>query len=86
MKRWIVYADNDSADEDGRMIGMSETYEGALRIYESFKEDVQEYVDDTSFTGDEFVHIARIEKSLLPITVYSKDYKSYHFEWEETER
>jgi hypothetical protein len=82
MKKWIVYADKDSADEDGRMIGMSETYEGALRIYESFKEDVH----DTGFTGDEFVHIARIEKSLLPITVYSKDYKSYHFEWEESER
>lgn len=86
MNKWIVYADNDSTDEDARMVGMSETYEGALRIYESFKEDVKEYVDDTGFTGDEFVHIARIEKSLMPVTVYSKDYKSYHFEWEETER
>lgn len=84
MKKWIVYADRNSCDEESKMIGMSETYEGALRIYESFKEDVQEYVYDTGFTGDEFVHIARIEKSLLPITVYSKDYKSYHFDWEET--
>lgn len=83
MKRWIVYADRDSGDEESKMIGMSETYEGALRIYESFKQEVGEYVDDTGFTGDEFVHIARIEKSLVPVTVYSKDYKSYHFKWDE---
>jgi hypothetical protein len=44
-----------------------------------------EYVDDTGFTGDERVHIARIIHSLLPVTVYSKDYKSYSFEWEEFE-
>lgn len=86
MKKWIVYTDDGSADEDGRIIVMSETYEEALRIYEIFKEDVKEYVGDSSFTGDEFVHIARIEKSLVPVEVYSKDYKSYHFEWEEIER
>lgn len=83
MKKWIVYSDNDSADEEGRLVGLFDTEEEARLVYEEFKDAVREYVEDTGFTGDERAHIAEIKESLLPVTVYSKDNKSYHFAWED---
>lgn len=85
MKKWIVYMDRDSADEEAVQCGLFDSEEEARMVYEQFKAEAMEYVDDTGFTGDERVHIARIIHSLLPVTVYSKDYKSYSFEWEEFE-
>ena len=83
MDKWIVYMDKNTGDEDAVLYKLCSSEEEAMRTYETFKSEAKEYVSDTSFTGDEAVYIAKIQKGMLPITKCDEEEVSFWFEWEE---
>lgn len=69
---WMVY-DN----EDG-LVGIYDTYEEALMDYEKYKEIQKDYVqNETEFTSDEQVILAKIKKQLYS---YETDNKATDYD------
>lgn len=85
MNRWVVLGDDDNGDFNSIHYEVYPTKEKALKVYEEWKSNIKEYVDDTGFTGDECIYIAKVEKVTLPITITDEKEVSFHFEWEEFE-
>lgn len=58
MRKWIVY------DKDEREVFITSDYEKALKLYEKYKKDCEDYVIDSGeFLEDEGIILAKIEKS-----------------------
>lgn len=85
LELWVIYG-HSADDQDEPPYGrIHNTYEKALEDYKETKRNMEEWVQDTGFTGDETVVIAKVEKLFTPVTITDEDEVSFHFEWEEFE-
>lgn len=83
---WVVYG-HSADDQDEPPYGrIHNTYEKALEDYKETKRNMEEWVQDTGFTGDETVVIAKVEKLYAPVTKVDEEDVSFWFEWEEFEK
>lgn len=63
---WIVYTHDEGLD------GIYDSYEEALRSYESHKEAIKDYVQsDGEFSTDELVVLAKVEKHLYSADTFN---------------
>lgn len=82
MNKWILVK-NLSEYEDAVDFQTFNTKEKAIELYEEWKSELKECVDDTGFTGDEGLYIAKITDIFAPVTAFNAEGTAWGFEWEE---